>query len=106
MTNPARFTRRTFKLFFLLFALSGLLCAQSGEPIHFRVKLSSELGGGPRSGRLLIFLSSAKKTEKELRPALGLESHSVWITAREVEHLEPGAALEVYGNEASYPAPL
>jgi S-formylglutathione hydrolase FrmB len=106
MTNTAHFSRRTFKLWFLLFALSCLVHAQNGESIHFRVKLSSELGSAPRSGRLLIFLSSSKKAEKELRPALGLEAHSVWITAREVEHWEPGAAVEVYGNEPSYPAPL
>ena len=107
MTNPARFCSRSFPLcFLLLFALSCLLQAQSGEPIHFRVRLSSGLGSEPRSGRLLIFLSSSKKTEKELRPALGLESHSVWITAREVERLEPGGVVEVYGNEPSYPAPF
>jgi S-formylglutathione hydrolase FrmB len=106
MINTARFSRRSAQLCFLLFVLSCFLQAQSGEPIHFRVKLSSELGNVSRSGRLLIFLSSSKKAEKELRPALGLESHSVWITACEVDHLEPGATVEVYGNEPSYPAPL
>jgi S-formylglutathione hydrolase FrmB len=106
MTNPARFSRRSFQLCLLLFALSYLLQGQSGQPIHFRVKLASELGNVRRSGRLLIFLSSSKKAEKELHPAFGLESHSVWITAREVEDLEPGATVDVYGNEPSYPAPL
>jgi S-formylglutathione hydrolase FrmB len=106
MNKLPRCLRHAFQLCLLLFALSFFLQAQSGEPIHFRVKLASGLGSTPRSGRLLIFLSSSKKTEKELRPAFGLEAHSVWITAREVEHWAPEATIEVYGNEASYPAPF
>jgi len=105
MTNPEQRPRRSFQLCFLLFALSCLLRAQSGEPIHFRVKLSPELGSVPRSGRLLLFLSSSKKEEKELRISHGSEPN-VWVTAREVEHWEPGGAIEVYGNEPSYPAPF
>ena len=106
MTNPAHRPRRSFQLCFLLFALSCILRAQSGEPIHFRVKLSPEPGNVPRSGRLLIFLSSSKNTEKELRLGNGSEPNSVSVTAREVEHWEPGGAVEVYGNEPSYPAPV
>jgi S-formylglutathione hydrolase FrmB len=106
MAKPARFFRGSSQFCFSLLVLSCFLQAQSGEPIHFRVKLSSELGSVPRSGRLLIFLSSSKKAEKELRPAQGPESPSVWITAREVEDMGPGATVEVHGNEASYPSPL
>ncbi len=58
------------------------------------------------SGRLLIFLSSSQKDEKELQPEFGRNAHSVWITAREVVDLTPGVAIDVYGNELSYPAPL
>jgi enterochelin esterase-like enzyme len=106
MTNAPRFLRRSFGLCFLLLTLSCLVQAQSGEALHFRVRLAAELGSVPRSGRLLIFLSSQEKEEKELRPAFGSESHSVWIAAREVEDLKAGGTVEVYGNEASYPAPL
>jgi S-formylglutathione hydrolase FrmB len=55
---------------------------------------------------VLIFLSSSTKPAQELRPALGEEAHSVWITAREVTDLAPGASVDLYGNEISYPAPL
>ena len=106
MKNPVLHPRRSFQLCFLLLTLSCLLQAQSGEPIHFRVKLPSDLGSDPRSGRLLIFLSSSNKPEKELHPGFGLDSHSVWITAREVDHLSPGATVDVYGNEISFPSPV
>ncbi len=104
MKIPAHL-RHFFQIWFLLL-VSSLLRAQSAEPIHFRVKLASDLGNEVRSGRLLIFLSSSTKPEKELRPAFGLEAHSVWITAREVHDVHPGASVDVYGNEVAYPAPL
>ena len=106
MKTATRPFRIFLQLCFFLLTLPYLLQSQNGEPIHFRVKLAAELGSEPRSGRLLIFLSSAITEEKELRPKFGAEAHSVWITAREVEHLEPGSTVDVYGNEPSYPAPL
>src|ERR1022692_3073510 len=106
MNRPVKPSFRFLQLCVVLCALSCLLHAQTGDQLHFRVKLASELGNTPRSGRLLIFLSSSPDSEKELHPALGLKSHSVWIVAREVENLVPGATVEVYGNESSYPAPF
>ena len=106
MIKPrARDFRLPVFLVVLLF-LSNLGFAQTGEPIHFRVKLASELASVPQSGRLLIFLSSSSKPAEELHPAFGADAHSVWITAREVTGLQPGSSVEVYGNEISYPAPL
>lgn len=102
----ARCARIFVSLTLILLVLSCLVCAQTGEPLHFRVKLAPELGSAAQSGRLLIFLSSSNKPEKVLRPAIGTDAHSVWITSREVAALEPGATVEVYGNELSYPAPL
>jgi hypothetical protein len=93
-------------VFISLVVLSCLVCAQTGEPLRFRVKLAPELGNAAQSGRLLIFLSSSNKPERELHPGFGADAHSVWITAREVTGLEPGASVEVYGNELAYPAPL
>jgi S-formylglutathione hydrolase FrmB len=104
MKIPAR-TARLLQLTVLL-TFACLLHSQTGGPIHFRVKLAAELGSEPRSGRLLIFLSSSIEPEKELRPAFGSEAHSVWITAREVDHLTPGATVEVYSDAPSYPTPL
>jgi len=103
MQTPAR-SRFTTQLFGLLFALSALLQAQSG-PIHFRVKLPGE-GVAPCSGRLIIFLSNSTKPANELRAGFGPEAHSTWITAREVVDLAPGATVDVYDNEPSYPTPL
>src|SRR5579871_4584548 len=99
---------RSHIFFSLILAISTLasLHAQSGEPIHFRVKLAPELGSGAQSGRLLILLSSSTKSEKELRPAMGPDAHSVWITAREIETIEPGGSVEVHSDEISYPTPL
>lgn len=88
--------------------LGALASAQTGEPLHFRVKLSPELGSAPLSGRLLIFLSSSKEKEdeKQLYPGFGPDAHSVWMTAHEVSNLPPGASVEVYCNDVSYPAPM
>ncbi len=104
MKIPARFLQ-LLQISILLLA-SSLVQSQSTDSIHFRVKLSPDIGSQPRSGRLLIFLSSSTKPEEQLRPAFGPEAHSVWITAREVQDLRPGASVDVYGNEVAYPAPL
>lgn len=105
ITAAARFVRISILIVLLSFAVS-CLDAQAGEPTHFHVKLAPELGGSPQSGRLLIFLSSTTKAEKELRPATAGDAHSAWITAREVTGLQPGGSVDVYGNEISYPVPL
>jgi S-formylglutathione hydrolase FrmB len=102
----ARSSRIVTALGLSLLALCCIVCAQTADPIHFRVKLAPELGNVAQSGRLLIFLSSSDKPEKELHPGFGADAHSVWITAREVTGLAPGASVDVYGNEVSYPAPL
>jgi Putative esterase len=106
MNACGRSSRVLITLGLSLFALSCLVFAPTGESLHFRVKLAPELGTAAQSGRLLIFLSSSNKSEKELHPGFGADAHSVWITAHEVTGLEPGASVEVYGNELSYPAPL
>ncbi len=98
--------RRTCALLFLLALLPCLSQAQSGEPLQFRVKLSPELGSAPASGRLIVFLSSSKKVEKELHPEFGDDAHSVWITAREVHDLKPGASIELHSDDPTYPAPV
>jgi S-formylglutathione hydrolase FrmB len=99
--------RRFFvcQLVLSLFAIACLLHAQSG-PLYFRIKLDPALGTEPRSGRLLIFLSSSPTPAKELGLGFGPEARWVRVEAREIEHLDPGATIEVYGNERSYPAPL
>ena len=102
----ARSSRIVTVLGLSLLAFSCLVCAQTTDPLHFRIKLAPELGSEARSGRLLIFLSSSLKPEKELHPAFGAESHSVWIAAREVDDLAPGATVEFHGDEISYPAAL
>lgn len=98
--------RQLFLLRILFFvAVSCLLHAQTG-PLYFRVKLDSALGSEPRSGRLLIFLSSSPTPTKEIRFSNSAEDRFVRVEAREIDHLEAGATVEVTGNERSYPAPL
>lgn len=99
--------RQTFflQLLSFVFAVSCLLHAQTGA-LYFRVKLDPALGSKSRSGRLIIFLSSSPKPAKELSLGFGPEARFVRIEAREIDHIEPGATVELYGNEPSYPAPL
>jgi S-formylglutathione hydrolase FrmB len=96
--------RDFFRLSLVFVFLSCLLHAQSG-PLYFRVKLDPSLGTEPRSGRLLIFLSSSPTPQKELL-GHGPEARFVRVEAREIDHLDPGATIEIYGNEPAYPAPL
>ncbi len=100
--SPGYFLSR---LFLFVFAVSCALQAQNG-PLYFRVKLDPALGSEPRSGRLIIFLSSSPTPEKELGLGFGPEARSVRVEAREIDHIEPGETIELYGNEPSYPAPL
>ncbi len=100
---------RSFHGFLSLILLLPTVCCfvlGQGESLRFRVKLAPELGTVAQSGRLLVFLSSSSEQEKELHPALGVDAHSVWITAREVTDLEPGGSVELHADEPSYPAPL
>jgi S-formylglutathione hydrolase FrmB len=112
MTACACNVRRVHGLFLtisLLILFVPSVEAQSSEPLHFRVKLStdlsSQLGNEPRSGRLIIFLAPSGKPEQELKPGFP-DVHSVWLTAREVADLAPGSAVDVYDNEISSPAPF
>ena len=91
-------------LAFLFLSCFGF--TQTSERIHFRVKLAPELAKTPQSGRLLIFLSASTKPEDELHIPFDPDAPKVWVTAREVTDLEPGAAVDVFGNEVSWPSPL
>lgn len=106
MKPRARYFLAHIALLLSLLFLSCFALAQSGEPIHFRVKLAPELGNMSQSGRLLIFLSSSSKQEEELHLPFGPDAPPVWITAREATDLEPGASVDVYGNEPAWPSPL
>ena len=106
MKIPARIARRFVQLAFFLLALPSLLQSQTSEPINFRVKLAPELGSDVRSGRLIIFLSGATRPSQELGLTFSQDDALLWITAREVDHLAPGATVELHGDEISYPTPL
>ncbi len=93
------------KIILFFFSFPCLLEAQGG-PLYFRIKLDSALGSQPRSGRLLIFLSSSPTPAKELSLPFGPEARFVHVEAREIEHLDPGAIVEIDGKELSYPGPL
>jgi pimeloyl-ACP methyl ester carboxylesterase len=74
--------------------------------VTFRVSLASEASAVPVSGRLIVFMSSKAKGDRLLAPEFGPGVRDIWITAKEVHDLKPGASVDVDPDELSYPAPF
>lgn len=69
--------------------------------VFFRVRASASLSA-PVSGRLLIFVKPG--TIDKMVDADQMHPQAVWVTAREVRDLAPGAAIEVDADEVASPA--
>ena len=76
------------------------------RPIQFRVSLDAALGATPVSGRLLIYMTVNDKPLEVIEPSFGAEAKHVWIVAREVESLAPGAEVVLGVGDSTYPQPL
>ena len=75
-------------------------------PIQFRVSLDGALGATPVSGRLLIYMTVNDKPLEVIEPGFGSEVKNVWIIAREVQSLAPGAEVVLDVGDPTYPQPL
>jgi len=91
-----------------LFHLStGAQSDVAARPLHFRVGRAPELGGAPASGRLIVFLSSKAKPQKELGPGFNPEdAKAVWMAAKEIRQIRGGQAVDVDPDELSFPQPF
>ncbi len=90
-----------------LAALSVALIAssQTSPPrrVFFRVRAAAAISV-PLSGRLLIFL---KKGSGDIKvDTAEFHPEDAWVTAREVDALEPGKSIEVDAGETVFPKPF
>jgi hypothetical protein len=101
----ACFGRTLCALGSLLLLGSLSTCHTQSGPLHFLVKVPSELGPRPQ-GRLIVLLSPEKELQEELKPGMGENISSVWIAAEEVRNLHPGESLDSNPDRLAYPTPL
>lgn len=75
----------------------------------FRVTLPADSAlthGAPVSGRLIVFMTATRPANPGARLSPGLDPDEVWITAREVAGLAPGASVEIDADSLAYPHPF
>jgi S-formylglutathione hydrolase FrmB len=101
-------TRIRKSLVVLTALLSLCLAALAQSPatpqrLRFHVTLSPDLGKTAASGRLLILISKSKGQHDQLRPS-DTDPSATWITAREVESINPGATVEIHPDDLAFPA--
>src|SRR5690242_6340235 len=78
----------------------------SSAPAHvvFRVTLAPEATSKTVSGRLLILMTSNPKPVKQLTLGFGnIDAPDVWMGAKEITSLAPGASVDINPDELSYP---
>jgi hypothetical protein len=68
--------------------------------VFFRVQVAAS-ASGPVSGRLLVFLKQGKD-DKEVSLS-EFHPEEVWVAARELRDVAPGAAIELDADEIAYP---
>jgi S-formylglutathione hydrolase FrmB len=102
--------RRSSFVFSVLCALlffSSSAATQNQEkksPLRFRVTLSKEIAPKGASGRLLMLMTSAPQEMRTIQ--VGFIPGSTWVAAIEVEHLAPGATIELDPDQKAYPKPF
>jgi S-formylglutathione hydrolase FrmB len=75
----------------------------------FRVILPADSAlthGTPVSGRLIVFMTAKRPPSTDARLAPGLDPDEVWVAAREVSGLAPGASVEIDADSLVFPRPF
>jgi hypothetical protein len=80
------------------------VAAQTSRHAFVRVTLAKSFGA-PVSGRLLLFAAPASGDASAVDINM-MEPTSVYVSAREVEHFAPGAAVDIDTDDVAFPAPL
>ncbi|HET7233793.1 MAG TPA: alpha/beta hydrolase-fold protein [Longimicrobium sp.] len=91
-------------------AAPAVCAAQAAAPrAVFRVTLpadSSLTHGAPVSGRLIVFMTATRPRDATARLAPGLDPKEVWVAAREVAGLAPGASVDIDADSLAFPRPF
>ena len=96
--------RRFFSSSLLIFSLC-VASAFGQQPRHlfFRVTAGPAITA-PVSGRLLIFLTAGKDAKRvDLSP---FQPTAVFVAAKEISDLKPGASVDVDTDDIAYPGPF
>lgn len=91
-----------------LAAAAPAAAAAQNHPPHavFRVTLPADTSlthGAPVSGRLLVFMTAQRPRDANARLAPDLDPEQVWVAAREVQGLAPGASVEIDADSLAFP---
>lgn len=87
----------------IAFACGGV-AAQTPQHAFVRVSLAKNFST-PVSGRLLLFAAPASGDASAVDINM-MEPTSVYVSAKEVEHLAPGAAVDIDADDLAFPAPF
>ncbi len=79
-------------------------CSAGTGPLLFRITLDKDLVSGGASGRLFVFMSTAKGKREILQT--GFVPGGTGLAAMEVEHLAPGETMVMDPDIKSYPQPF
>ena len=97
---------RVLALFATVFVSLSLFAQNTPGKLRFHVTLDPALGNKPVSGRLLVFITDNPKPLDRISPGEGTGAEKVWIAAKEVHDLAPGATVNLNPDEIAFPAPL
>lgn len=87
---------------FALLLAWGIPVAPIGPHLHVTVDLARGVATTAVSGRLLIFMST--DPDSPLHPTWGSDPQRLWIAAKEVANLAPGASVELDADDLAFPA--
>jgi enterochelin esterase-like enzyme len=100
--------RRCRALFSTLFLLAVAVSAQDRPAGHLRVRVSLDPAASstPASGRLIVLMTNNLKPLDTIDVGLGDEAKGIWLAAKEIHGLEPGATVEFDPDDLAAPEPF
>ena len=74
--------------------------------LRFQIRVDPAVASGPVSGRLLVFMTNRSDRVDVIEPAFGEHAADTWVTAREIQSVAPGDAVDIEGDDIPAPGPL
>lgn len=102
--------RRLLLVFVFVVPVLGQVPSQPAQTtlhVIVHVTLAPAVSKTPVTGRLLILMTSNPKATKEIKLDFeNIDASDVWVAAKEVHDLAPGASIEIDPDELAYPTPF
>jgi putative esterase len=74
--------------------------------LRFQIRVDPAVASGPVSGRLIVFMTNRSDRVDVIEPAFGEHAADTWVTAREIQSVAPGDAVDIDGDDIAAPGPL